>query len=69
MNQRQRSRDQMLRDDYVDRMKIRAYQRLVVALSDEKEAITQFGVFSLEAREAEHETARIRRNYNLWAKK
>ena len=56
-------------DDRVDRRKISAYQRLVSTLSAEKHAIEEYGTFSFEAHEADDNTAKARRNYELWRKK
>jgi hypothetical protein len=60
---------QLRRDRYVDEQKIAAYQNLVSALSDERNAIWFYGALSTEARDAELVTMRARKKYELWRKK
>jgi hypothetical protein len=55
--------------DRINKKKIATYQRLVRALNYEKSVIDTYGAFSIEAEEDEHESAKARRNFNLWAMK
>jgi hypothetical protein len=64
-----RRQTQAERDRYIDNKKIDAYQLLVVALSDERKAIETYGAFSTQAREAEQDTRKAKRSYELWRKK
>jgi hypothetical protein len=55
--------------DHINKRKIEGYQRLVSALKAEKQAIEKFGTFSSQALEADKDTAKARRNFELWRKK
>jgi hypothetical protein len=56
-------------DRRVDDEKIRAYQNHVQALGEERDAIKEFGVMSVEAKDAEKNSRKTRRAYELWRKK
>jgi hypothetical protein len=56
-------------DDRINKRKIESYQRLVRCLTAENKAIVEFGVFSQEAADAENESLKARRNFELWRKK
>jgi hypothetical protein len=55
--------------EYIDDRKIESAQRLISALSTEKRTIEQYGPTSTQAMEAELESVRARRNFELWRKK
>ena len=56
-------------NDRINKRKIESYQRLVVTLADERNAIIDYGTFSEQALEAEKATVKARRNFELWRKK